>query len=113
MNYVDPISYLQLIFIHIGGRFLKFNITPVQEKILNSKITQGLIFYSLLLFSTKDATKAFIIVFISYLLLYFILNENSKYNMISKKWLIKNKFIEDDNFISDKQLYLQGFKNLN
>ena len=42
-----------------------------------------------------------------------ILNENSKYNMISKKWLIKNKFIEDDNFISDKQLYLQGFKNLN
>ena len=57
-SYIEPASYLQLIFMHIGGRFLKFKVTPVQEKILDNKITQALIFYSLLLFSTKSMLKA-------------------------------------------------------
>ena len=34
MTYLEPASYLQIIFMHIGGRFLKFKVTPVQEKML-------------------------------------------------------------------------------
>ena len=50
MSSLDPMSYFQLIFMHIGGRFLKFKVTPVQEKLLENKVTQALIFYSLLVF---------------------------------------------------------------
>jgi len=112
-SYIEPASYLQLIFMHIGGRFLKFKVTPVQEKILDNKITQALIFYSLLLFSTKSMLKAFIIIILSYLLLFILLNEKSEYNLISKKWLIDNKFIKDSKYVSNIDLYNSNFKYLN
>jgi hypothetical protein len=112
-SYIEPASYLQLIFMHIGGRFLKFKVTPVQEKILDNKITQALIFYSLLLFSTKSMLKAFIIIVLSYLLLFILLNEKSEYNLISKKWLIDNKFIKDSKYVSNIDLYNSNFNYLN
>jgi len=105
MSSIDPISYFQIIFMHIGGRFLKFKVTPVQEKLLDNKITQALIFYSLLVFSTKSLTKGFFILVLAYLLLFVLLNENSEYNLISKKWLIDNKFITNEKYISEKELY--------
>ena len=98
---------------HISGRFLKFKVTPVQEKILDNKITQALIFYSLLLFSTKSMLKAFIIIVLSYLLLFILLNEKSEYNLISKKWLIDNKFIKDSKYVSNIDLYNSNFNYLN
>jgi hypothetical protein len=102
---VDPISYIQLIFMHIGGRFLKFKVTPVQEKILDNKITQALIFYSLLLFSTKCFLKSFAIISLAYILLYVLMNEKSKYNIIPEKWLIDNNFKENKEYVSQKELY--------
>ena len=105
MSAIDPMSYFQIIFMHIGGRFLKFKVTPVQEKLLDNKLTQALIFYSLLVFSTKSLTKGFFILVLAYLLLYILLNENSKYNLISKKWLIDNNFIKNEKYISEKELY--------
>jgi len=111
MSSIDPISYFQIIFMHIGGRFLKFKVTPVQEKLLDNKLTQALIFYSLLAFSTKSLSKAFFILVLAYLLLFVLLNENSEYNLISKKWLMDNKFISNDNYISEKELYKNSLLN--
>lgn len=114
MSYLEPVLYLQIIFMHIGGRFLKFNVTPVQEKLLENKITQAIIFYSLLVFSTKSLIKGFIILVISYLLLYILLNEKSNYNLISKKWLIDNKFIiKKDNYESNIDIYKKTFDKFN
>lgn len=108
MSYLEPVSYLQIIFMHIGGRFLKFKVTPVQEKMLDNKLTQAIIFYSLLVFSTKSLVKGFIILVIAYLLLYILLNEKSDYNLISKKWLIDNKFISNENDYSSN---IEKYKN--
>lgn len=114
MTYLEPVSYLQIIFMHIGGRFLKFKVTPVQEKMLDNKITQAIIFYSLLVFSTKSLIKGFIILILAYLLLYILLNEKSDYNLISKKWLIDNKFINNDaNFESNIDIYKKTFDKFN
>lgn len=114
MSYLEPASYLQLIFMHIGGRFLKFKVTPVQEKMLENRITQAIIFYSLLVFSTKSLVKGFIILVIAYLLLYILLNEKSNYNLISKKWLIDNKFIKkEQNYESNIDIYKKTFDKFN
>lgn len=114
MTYLEPASYLQIIFMHVGGRFLKFKVTPVQEKMLENKITQAIIFYSLLVFSTKSLVKGFIILLIAYLLLYILLNEKSNYNLISKKWLIDNKFIKkEQNYESDIDIYKKTFDIFN
>ena len=112
MSSLDPMSYFQLIFMHIGGRFLKFKVTPVQEKLLENKVTQALIFYSLLVFSTKSLVKGFFILILAYLLLYVFLNEKSKFNLISKKWLIDNKFIIDEKYIPEKDLYKENLKKI-
>ena len=112
---LEPLSYIQIIFMHIGGRFLKFKMTPVQEKILDNRLTQALIFYSLLVFSTKSLLKGFIILIIAYLLMFVLLNEKSEYNLISKKWLIDNNFVKDKNYISEKELYkakLNAYNNI-
>jgi hypothetical protein len=114
MSYLEPASYLQIIFMHIGGRFLKFKVTPVQEKMLENRITQAIIFYSLLVFSTKSLVKGFIILVIAYLLLYILLNEKSNYNLISKKWLIDNKFIKkEQNYESNIDIYKKTFDKFN
>ena len=114
MTYLEPASYLQIIFMHVGGRFLKFKVTPVQEKMLENKITQAIIFYSLLVFSTKSLVKGFIILLIAYLLLYILLNEKSNYNLISKKWLIDNKFIKKEkNYESNIDIYKKTFDKFN
>tara|TARA_B110000483_G_C17827021_1_gene401267 strand:- start:15 stop:365 length:351 start_codon:yes stop_codon:yes gene_type:complete len=114
MTYLEPASYLQIIFMHIGGRFLKFKVTPVQEKMLDNKLTQAIIFYSLLVFSTKSLVKGFIILILAYLLLYILLNEESNYNLISKKWLIDNKFIKkEDNYESNIEKYKKTFDIIN
>jgi hypothetical protein len=114
MSYLEPVSYLQIIFMHIGGRFLKFKVTPVQEKMLDNKLTQAIIFYSLLVFSTKSLVKGFIILVIAYLLLYILLNEKSDYNLISKKWLIDNKFISNENnYLSNIEKYKNKFNDYN
>jgi len=114
MTYLEPASYLQIIFMHVGGRFLKFKVTPVQEKMLENRITQAIIFYSLLVFSTKSLIKGFIILVIAYLLLYILLNEKSNYNLISKKWLIDNKFIKkENNYESNIDIYKKTFDKFN
>ena len=114
MSYLEPASYLQIIFMHIGGRFLKFKVTPVQEKMLENRITQAIIFYSLLVFSTKSLVKGFIILVIAYILLYILLNEKSNYNLISKKWLIDNKFIKkEQNYESNIDIYKKTFDKFN
>lgn len=114
MTYLEPASYLQIIFMHVGGRFLKFKVTPVQEKMLENRITQAIIFYSLLVFSTKSLIKGFIILVIAYLLLYILLNEKSNYNLISKKWLIDNKFIKkEENYESNIDIYKKTFNKFN
>ena len=114
MTYLEPVSYLQIIFMHIGGRFLKFKVTPVQEKMLENRITQAVIFYSLLVFSTKSLIKGLIILIIAYLLLYILLNEKSNYNLISKEWLIDNKFIKKEkDYVSNIDIYKKTLDKFN
>ena len=70
MSYVDPISYFQIICMHIGGRFLKFDVTPALEKILQSKVTRAIIFYS---FTTTDISIELFLRFSYYITLYVII----------------------------------------
>ena len=51
---------------------------------------------------------------IAYLLLYILLNEKSDYNLISKKWLIDNKFISNENnYLSNIEKYKNKFNDYN
>ena len=37
---IEPVSILYLILVQFGGRYLKVELTPAQQKIINNKIFQ-------------------------------------------------------------------------
>lgn len=96
MNFnFDPLSSFAVILMQIGNRYLKLNITKAQEKILQSNVTQLILYFCIIFFYTKSIPVAIIMVSVSYTLMFILLNENHKYNILPKQWLYKEKLINE------------------
>jgi hypothetical protein len=90
---IEPLSILFFIVVQICGRYLKLDLTPAQQKLINNSIFQSIILISIIYMSTKNITNTIIIVFVIYICIYILFNENHKYNILSKKWLYDEKII--------------------
>ena len=88
---IEPLSILFLILVQFGGRYLKIELTPAQQKIINNAIFQTILLFSIVYMATKSFAKSVIIVSLIYISINVLFNENHKYNVLSKKWLIKEK----------------------
>lgn len=111
----DPLSIITMILMQIGGKYLNFNITKAQEKIIKHPFFQSIIFFSIIYIGTKDFFISFTVLIITYLLIKVLLNENHKYNILSKSWLKKEGIIfgnDDIGDISFKKLYYNNFKDI-
>jgi Ca2+/Na+ antiporter len=106
---IEPISILFLVLVQIGGRYLRFELTNAQQKIINSPLFQTIILFSVILMATKNVITSIIIVVLTYLFIYVLFNENHKYNILSKKWLKDEKLISDSSYTSLKDIY---YKNI-
>jgi hypothetical protein len=101
-----------LILVQIGGRYLKIELTPAQQKIINNVVIQGVILFSIILVATKNIANSLIIVCFIYLCANILFNENHKYNILSKKWLIEEKIISDNNYKSLKDIYIKNISSI-
>lgn len=101
----DPLSIFALIVMQIGSRHFNIEFTQAQKKILKHPIIQILIFLTIIYFSTRDIYISIIILFICYLFIYVLFNENSKFNILSKVWLKKEGIINDKDITSYKEIY--------
>jgi hypothetical protein len=45
---IEPLSMIFLILVQIGGRFLKIELTPAQQKIINNVIIQSIILFAII-----------------------------------------------------------------
>ncbi len=88
---LEPLSILFFIVVQIGGRYLKIDLTPAQQKLINNSMFQSIILLSIIYVSTKKFTNSIIIVMVIYICIYVLFNENHKYNILSKKWLYDEK----------------------
>ena len=109
MSSFDPLSIMTILFVQIGGKYLNFEITKAQEKILKHPVVQSFIFFSILYITTKNIFLSFTILILSYVSFKILFNENHKYNIISKEWL-KNEGLIQDDIISLKRLYHHNMK---
>lgn len=100
----DPLLSIALILLQVGNKYLKFDITKAQEKILVHPIAQLTMYSSVIYFTTRNFFLTAIIVFTSFLLLKILLNENHRYNLLPADWLYKEKLIKD-RVASQKELY--------
>jgi hypothetical protein len=109
---LEPLSMIFLILVQIGGRYLKIELTPAQQKIINNVVIQGVILFSIILMATKNIANSLIIVCFIYLCANILFNENHKYNILSKKWLIEENIISDNNYKSLKDIYIKNISSI-
>ena len=109
---LEPLSMIFLILVQIGGRYLKIELTPAQQKIINNVVIQGVILFAIILVATKNIANSLIIVCFIYLCANILFNENHKYNILSKKWLIEEKIISDNNYKSLKDIYIKNISSI-
>ena len=105
MSNFDPVSILAILLMQIGSRHFMLEITEAQKRILKHPIIQGLIFLTIIYFSTRDIYLSIVILIICYLFIYVLFNENNRFNILSKVWLKKEGIIKDNNIQSYKELY--------
>ena len=109
---LEPLSMIFLILVQIGGRYLKIELTPAQQKIVNNVVIQGVILFAIILMATKNVANSLIIVCFIYLCAKILFNENHKYNILSKKWLIEENIISGSDYKSLKELYIKNISSI-
>lgn len=109
---IEPLSMIFLILVQIGGRFLKIELTPAQQKIINNVIIQSIILFAIILMATKNIVNSLIIVCFIYLCVNILFNENHKYNILSKRWLIEENIISSNNYKSLKEIYKKNISTI-
>jgi hypothetical protein len=109
---LEPMSMIFLILVQIGGRYLKIDLTPAQQKIVNNVVIQGIILFAIILMATKNVANSLIIVCFIYLCVNILFNENHKYNILSKKWLIEENIISDNQYKSLKEIYIKNISSI-
>jgi hypothetical protein len=112
INNIEPLSIFFLILVQFGGRYLKIELTPAQQKLINNSIFQSVLLFSLVYMATKDLTKSIIIIIVLYIFINILFNENNKYNVLSKKWLIEEKILKEKNFKSLKEIYKNNIQKI-
>jgi hypothetical protein len=109
---LEPLSMIFLILVQIGGRYLKIELTPAQQKIMNNVVIQSIILFAIILMATKNIANSLIIVCFIYLCANILFNENHKYNILSKKWLIEENIIPGNNYKSLKDIYIKNISSI-
>jgi len=109
---LEPLSIIFLILVQIGGRYLKIELTPAQQKIINNVVIQSIILFAIILMATKNIANSLIIVCFTYLCINILFNENHKYNILSKKWLIEENIISNNDYKSLKEIYIKNISSI-
>jgi hypothetical protein len=100
----DPMLSFVIIMLQVGNKYLRYDVTKAQEKILMLPHMQLAMYFCIMYFYTKSIPYTIFIVVISTLLLYVLLNENSRYHILPKSWLYEEKLI-DTKQASEKEVY--------
>jgi len=105
---IEPISLLMLLLVQVGGRFLKFELTKAQEKLIQNNMVQAIILFAIVFITTRNLITSILLVALVNICMHVLFNENSKYNILSKKWLRNEKLLKDDKLTSLKDIYYRN-----
>jgi hypothetical protein len=91
MDYLDILnnnkylSALTMIFLNIGSKYMAFDISENQEKILKSNLVRRIVLFSIFYVATKDLLLSLTFTTIFIILTMTLINENSKLCLLPKK----------------------------
>lgn len=107
---LDPLLIVSMILMQIGARYLDLELTDFQKQMIKNRIVQAIILFGIIYIPVRDIKKTFLIIFLIYLIIYVLLNENHRYNIYSKKWLYTEGIIKEYNDFKDK--YYSNLKKI-
>jgi hypothetical protein len=106
----DPLISISVLFFQIGSRYLKFDITKTQAKILHHPYTQLILYASIVYYSTRSVVNTIIVVVMTYLFIYILFNENNEYNILPSKLLYEENI--SNTLVSYRENYKKNFERL-
>ncbi len=99
---LDPLLIVSMILMQIGARYLDLELTEFQRQMIKNKLVQAIILFGIIYIPVRDIKKTLLIVFLIYLIIYVLLNENHRFNIYSKKWLYTEGIIKEYNDFKNK-----------
>jgi len=104
LNTNKLVAGLVMIAMNIGSRYIDLKLTKGQELLLKN-IAREVLIFTIVFINTKDIVSSIIITVIFIILANFLLNEESKYNILPNKYkqlnLISNT---NDKIVSDYEI---------
>lgn len=108
----DPLSIFAMFLMQIGSRHFVIELTEAQQKLIKHPFIQVLILFAMIYISTRNIHITGIIMFLCYISIYILFNENHKYNILSKKWLFPESILNGlNNLNKDIISYKEIYKN--
>ena len=110
---VDPEIFgaLAVFVVQVGARHLVFNFSSIQQKIIAHPISQGMILFGLFYISTRRLYIALGLLLFYYIVVFVLLNEQHPMNIIPRKLLVSEGFI-DANELSPIDMYYMNVNKL-
>lgn len=103
----DPITIVSIIVLQIANRYMKFDFTTAQEKIIMNPYTQFIMYMCVVYFTTKNVLFTAVVALLTYIFATILFNENHKLNILPKAWLYKENIISEEPE-STKQKYMES-----
>ena len=73
---------LSVILINIGSRYIVSDFTPLQQYILSLFWVKVIVFFCMCFLTTRNVKTSFVLTISFFIIIYGLLNEKSKYNII-------------------------------
>ena len=113
---MDIFSYLgnaiTMITVQVGSRFVQFDFTAAQKKLLQHPVSQSLILLFMFYSGSRNFILSILMVLSYYIIIFILLNEKHPLNIYSKEWLIKEGFVQSDSVNALKQVYYKNIDHL-
>jgi len=97
---------VMMICLNIGSRYVQLNLTESTEQFIKYALTKELLVFTVAWMGTRNIYMALVLTAVFVVLADFIMNENSKYCLLPKKFLQLRKSVDinNDSIISDKEI---------
>jgi hypothetical protein len=112
MDTGTALSLLSVLMFQVGSRQIQFEFTEAQRQFFKHPATHFIVVLSMFYMGTRRWLWAFTLVLMYYISLHILLNENSPYNLFSRKWLRENGFISEAFEENKIELYYNNLKKL-
>jgi hypothetical protein len=90
----DFLAIASAFAMHAGSRHITFDLTKAQKELISHPVSKVLIMFGMFYISTRSLMWSIILLFVYFLSIHMLLNENHRMNIFSPSWLMAKGFID-------------------